>query len=224
MPVDQILRVPYNIPGSRFWQWVSIYTRLSEERIIFLNQPITDGLANALISAMLYLDSQDQTKPISLYINSLGDPVLAGAASEMAGMASVTAGLAIYDTIQHIKSEVLTICLGQAVGMAALLLSAGSKGKRISLPHATIVLTHPRSAKQGQATDLQVNATEILEKQALILDILAKNTGQSVEKLAKDTERTFYLTPQEAQAYGLIDRVLASPTAIMDSPAALTHS
>ncbi|MCG8366424.1 MAG: ATP-dependent Clp protease proteolytic subunit, partial [Pseudanabaenales cyanobacterium] len=212
------------IPGSRYWQWVSIYTRLSEERIIFLNQPITDGLANALISAMLYLDSQDQTKPISLYINSLGDPVLAGAASEMAGMASVTAGLAIYDTIQHVKSEVLTICLGQAVGMAALLLSAGSKGKRISLPNATIVLTHPRSANQGQATDIQVNASEVLEKQALILNILASNTGQSVEKLSKDTQRTFYLTPQDAQEYGLIDRVLASPTAAVDPPPALTHS
>ena len=224
MPVDQVLRVPYNIPGSRFWQWVSIYTRLSEERIIFLNQPITDGLANALISAMLYLDSQDQTKPISLYINSLGDPVLAGEASQMAGMASVTAGLAVYDTIQHIKSEVLTICLGQAVGMAALLLSAGVKGKRMSLPNATIVLTHPRSANRGQATDIQVNASEILEKQALILEILAKNTGQTVERLATDTQRTFYLTPQEAQEYGLIDRVLANPAAAVNAPPALSHS
>ena len=223
MPVDQILRVPYNIPGSRAWQWVSIYTRLSEERIIFLNQPLSDGLANALISALLYLDSQDQTKPISLYINSLGDPVLAGSASEMAGMASVTAGLAIYDTIQHVKSEVLTICLGQAVGMAALLLSAGSKGKRISLPNATIVLTHPRSANRGQASDIQVNATEVLEKQALILDILAHNTGQSVEKLAKDTQRTFYLTPQEAQEYGLIDRVLTTPTAAEAPPSTAAH-
>ena len=220
MPVDQILRVPYNIPGSRAWQWVSIYTRLSEERIIFLNQPISDGLANALISALLYLDSKDQTKPILLYINSLGDPVLAGSASEMSGMASVTAGLAIYDTIQHVKSEVLTICLGQAVGMAALLLSAGAKGKRICLPNATIVLTHPRSAKQGQATDIQVNAKEVLEKQALILDILAQTTGQSVEKLAKDTQRTFYLTPQEAQEYGLIDRVLTSPAATETAPSA----
>ncbi|MDJ0707986.1 MAG: ATP-dependent Clp protease proteolytic subunit [Leptolyngbyaceae cyanobacterium MO_188.B28] len=222
MPVDQILRVPYNIPGSRAWQWVSIYTRLSEERIIFLNQPLSDGLANAIISALLYLDSKDQTKPILLYINSLGDPVLAGSASEMSGMASVTAGLAIYDTIQHVKSEVLTICLGQAVGMAALLLSAGTKGKRISLPNATIVLTHPRSAKQGQATDIQVNATEVLEKQALILDILANNTGQSVEKLAKDTQRTFYLTPQEAQEYGLIDRVLSS-SATEAPPSAAVH-
>ncbi len=210
MPVDEILRVPYNLPGSQSWQWINIYTRLSQERIIFLNQPLTMGLANSLISAMLYLDSQDQTKPIYLYINSLGDPVLSGMADETAGMMSIAAGLAVYDTLKHIKSEVVTICLGQAIGMAVLLLSSGAKGKRASLPHSMIALTHPQSASQGQASDLLVNAAEVLEKRSLFQEILAQNSGQSVEKIGKDMERLFYMTPQQAKEYGLIDRVLES--------------
>jgi len=210
MPVDEILRVPYNIPGSPNWQWINIYTRLSQERIIFVNQPISTGLANTVISAMLYLESEDQTKPIYLYINSYGDPIASGAADRMAGMMSVAAGLAIYDTLQHIKSEIHTICLGQAVGLAALLLSSGSKGKRASLPHASIALEYPLAGSQGQATDIIINAQEVLGKRDLILEIFSINTGQSVEKLAKDMDRTFYMTPQEAKDYGLIDRVLES--------------
>jgi ATP-dependent Clp protease protease subunit len=210
MSVDPILRVPYNIPGSPYWQWINIYTRMSQERIIFLNQPITDGLANSIISALLYLDSDDQNKPIYLYINSLGDPLAAGMASITAGMISVTAGLAIYDTMQHIKSEIITICMGQAVGISALLLSSGTKGKRASLPHASIALMPTRTGTQGQATDIEVTAREVLGKQSLILDILSKNTGQPVEKLAKDTDRIFYMTPYEAKEYGLIDRVVES--------------
>ena len=217
MPVDEVLRVPYNIPGSPYWQWINIFTRLSQERIIFLNQPITDGVANSIISAMLYLESEDNNKPIYLYINSLGDPVEAGMATEAIGMISITGGLAIYDTMQHIKSPISTICLGQAVGMAAVLLSAGTPGQRASLPHSMIVLTHPRMGSQGQASDIQINAAEVLEKQALMIDILGKNTKQSTEKITKDTDRTLYLTPQQAQEYGLIDRVLASPNAITES-------
>lgn len=214
MPVDPPIRVPYNLPGSRFWTWVNIYTRMSQERILFLNQPLTDGVANSLISALLYLDSEDSSKPIYLYINSLGDPVLAGMTSDAAGMMSVVAGLAIYDTMQHIKSEVITICLGQAVGMAAVLLSCGAKGKRACLPHATLALVHPYSGAQGQASDIEVNAEEVLEKQALVLDILVKATGQPREKLAKDMDRMFYLTPEAAKAYGLVDRVIESPAAV----------
>lgn len=210
MPVDEILRVPYNIPGSPYWQWINIYTRLSQERIIFLNQPLTEGVANSIISAMLYLESEDQGKPIYLYINSFGDPIAAGMGSVVAGLVSVTAGLAIYDTMQHLKSEVVTICLGQAIGMAALLLAAGAKGKRASLPHAMLALDHPRVGSQGQATDLEVNAKEVLGKRALILDILSRHTGQPLEQLVKDTDRTLYMTPQEAKDYGLIDRVLDS--------------
>ncbi|HIK17089.1 MAG TPA: ATP-dependent Clp protease proteolytic subunit [Leptolyngbyaceae cyanobacterium M33_DOE_097] len=208
--MDEILRVPYNVPGSPYWQWISIYTRMSQERIVFINQPITSGLANSILSALLYLDSEDQSKPIYLYINSLGDPVLAGMANEGAGMMSVAAGLAIYDTMQHVKSELVTICLGQAIGMAALLLSSGTKGKRGCLPHSMIALNHTLTGTQGQATDIQVNAEEVISKRRLVLEILSENTGQPIERLTKDMDRTFYMTPQEAQAYGLIDRVLQS--------------
>lgn len=209
--MDEILRVPYNVPGSPSWQWISIYTRLSQERILFLSQPISMGVANSMISALLYLDSEDQTKPIYIYINSIGDPVAAGMANAAAGMMSVTAGMAIYDTMQHVKSEIITICLGQAIGMAALLLSAGTKGKRGALPNAMIALNHPSSGSRGQATDIEINAQEILAKQRLLVDILVRNTGQSREKIVKDMDRTFYLSAQQAQEYGLIDRVLISP-------------
>ena len=210
MSVDQPLRVPYNLPGSRSWQWVNIYTRLNQERIIFLNQPLTLGLANSLISAMLYLDSEDQTKPIYLYINSAGDPVATGMANQSVGLMSVTAGLSVYDTMQHVKSELVTICLGQAIGMAAMLLSSGTKGKRACLPHSMLALSHPETAAQGQATDIQINAEEMLAKRALLLDIFAQNTSQSVEKLASDMQRMFYMTPEEAKDYGLVDEVLRS--------------
>jgi ATP-dependent Clp protease, protease subunit len=208
---DEILSVPYLPRGAQQGQWIDIYTRLNQERILFLNQPVTDGLANSVVSALLYLDSEDQTKPIYLYINSLGDPVAAGMASATAGMVSINAGLAIYDTMQHVKSEIITICLGQAVGMAAVLLSAGSKGKRASLPHSSIVLSHPRNGTQGQASDIQINAKEVLSKQALVLEILAETTGQPAARLKQDMARSFYLDPQQALEYGLIDRVLQSP-------------
>ncbi|NJO43753.1 MAG: ATP-dependent Clp protease proteolytic subunit [Cyanobacteria bacterium CRU_2_1] len=220
--MSEILRVPYNVPGSPYWQWVNIYTRLSQDRIIFLNQPITDTLANFIVSELLYLDSEDQTKPIYLYINSFGDPVSIGMAHITAGLVSITAGLAIYDTIQHVRSEIVTICLGQAMGMATLLLSSGAKGKRISLPHAKISLSHPRTGTQGQATDIQINAKEVLSKKQLFLEILAQNTGQPIEKITKDSDRKVYLTPQEAQDYGLIDRVLESSKSLPQPASVLT--
>lgn len=210
MSVDEILRVPYNIPGSPYWQWINIFTRLNQERILFLNQPITTGLANSMISALLYMESQDQTKPIYLYINSYGDPVAVGMANESAGLMSITAGLAIYDTMQHVKSEIITICLGQAIGMAAVLLSCGAKGKRASLPHAMIALSHPLAATQGQATDIEINAQEVISKRGMMMEILSQTTGQPVADLAKDMDRTFYMTPPQAQEYGLIDRVLVN--------------
>jgi ATP-dependent Clp protease, protease subunit len=211
MSVDGILRVPYNFPGTQAWQWVSVYTRLSQERILFVNQPLSDGVANSIVSALLYLDSEDQTKPIYLYINSIGDPVMAGRADSSAGMISIRAGLAVYDTLAYIKSEVVTVCLGTAYGMAAVLLSAGTKGKRAALPHTTIALTHPQTLTRGQATDIELEAEEVLEKRRLIQQILANNTGQSADKIAKDMERMYYLTPDEAKAYGLIDRVIERP-------------
>ncbi len=211
MSVDGILRVPYNLPGSRSWQWVSVYTRMSQERILFINQPLTDGVANSIVSALLYLDSDDQTKPIYIYINSIGDPVMSGQADSSAGMVSIRAGLAVYDTLAYIKSEVVTVCLGTAYGMAAVLLSSGAKGKRAALPHTSIALTHPQTLTRGQATDIQIEAEEVLGKRKLIQQILADNTGQNVDKISKDMERMFYLSPEEAKAYGLIDRVIQSP-------------
>ncbi|HCQ21666.1 MAG: ATP-dependent Clp protease proteolytic subunit [Dolichospermum sp. JUN01] len=209
MAVDSSLKVPYNIPGGNQWQWVSIDQRMAQERILFLNRPLTTTLANSLMSAMLYLESEDQSKPIYLYINSLGDPVLAGM-DETLGMMSIRACLSVYDTIEYIKSEIITICLGQAVGMAALILSSGAKGKRFSLPHANIALTQSSVATQGQATDIQVNAKEVLQKEKIIFDIFSQNTGQTAEKISKDSQRIFYMTPQEAKEYGIIDRVLES--------------
>jgi ATP-dependent Clp protease, protease subunit len=210
MPFNSNRRVPYNMPGTQYWSWISVYGRMSRERILFVNQPLTDSFANEMISALLYLDSDDQTKPIYFYINSLGDPVAAGMGSVMYGMMSITAGLAIYDTMQHIKSEIVTICLGQSMGMATLLLSSGTPGKRASLPHSTIALNHPKVGASGQATDIQINAKEVLGKKDLVLEILSQNTGQSIEKITKDTDRMFYMSPQEAKEYGLIDRVIES--------------
>jgi ATP-dependent Clp protease, protease subunit len=208
MSVDRILNVPYNLPGSAYWQWINVYTRMSQDRIIFLDRPITDGLANSMVASLLYLESVDNSKPIYLYINSLGDPVAAGMAGMEVGMMSVTAGLAIYDTMKQIKSEVYTICLGQAMGISTLILSAGAPGKRASLPHATIGLMPARAGARGQASDIIISAAEILSKKTTIVDVLAKNTGQSSEKILQDSERMFYMTAAEAQAYGLIDRVL----------------
>jgi ATP-dependent Clp protease, protease subunit len=210
MSVDRILKVPYNLPGSQYWQWINVYTRMSQDRIIFLDRPITDGLANSMVSSLLYLESVDNTKPIYLYINSLGDPVAAGMGQEDIGMMSVMAGLAIYDTIKHIKSEVYTICLGQAMGIATLLLSAGSPGKRASLPNATIGLMPARAGSRGQASDIVINAAEVLAKKTNIIEVFAETTGQPPEKIEQDSERMFYMTAKEAQAYGLIDRVLES--------------
>lgn len=190
---------------------MSVYGCMSRERILFINQPLTDEAANSLVAALLYLDSEDQTKPIYLYINSIGDPVMAGWADASFGMMSIRAGLAVYDTLAYIKSEVITICLGTAYGMAAVLLSAGTKGKRAALPHSSIALTHPQTLTRGQATDIQLEAEQVLEKRKLIQEILVSNTGKSADTIAKDMERMFYLSPDEAMEYGLIDRVIEKP-------------
>ena len=188
--------VPYRLPGSQYERWVDIYTRLGVERILFLGQEVSDGIANSLVAQMLYLDSDDSSKPIYLYINSPGG--------------SVTAGLAIYDTMQYVKSDVVTICVGLAASMGAFLLAAGTKGQRAALPHASIVLHQPRSGARGQASDIQIRAKEVLHNKHTMLEILADNTGKSVEQLAKDSDRMTYLTADEAMEYGLIDRVLTS--------------
>ena len=190
--------VPYRLPGSQYERWVDIYTRLGVERILFLGQEVNDAVANGLVAQMLYLDSDDSSKPIYLYINSPGG--------------SVTAGLAIYDTIQYVKSDVVTICVGLAASMGAFLLAAGTKGKRLALPHSRIMIHQPLGGtSQRQASDIEIEAREILRHKDQLNQQMADMTGQSLEKITKDTDRDYFLSAQEAKEYGLIDRVISNP-------------
>lgn len=193
MPIG-VPKVPYQMPGSPYSDWIDIYNRLYRERIIFLGKEVDDEIANQIIAVMLYLDSEDNTKDIYLYINSPGG--------------SVTSGLAIYDTMQHIKSDVVTICVGLAASMGSFLLAAGKKGKRLALPHSRIMIHQPSGGTRGQATDIEIEAREILRIRHLLNDIYAKNTNQSLEKIEKDMDRDFFMSAQEAKDYGLIDRVI----------------
>lgn len=188
---------------------------LLKERIIYLGLPLVSDddmkrrmgvdVTKLIIAQLLYLQFDDSEKPIYFYINSTGTSWYTGDA-----IGFETEAFAICDTISYVKPPVHTICIGQAMGTAAMILSAGTKGYRASLPHATIVLNQPRTGARGQATDIQIRAKEVLSNKMAMLDILSRNTGQSVEKLSKDTDRMFYLTPPEAKEYGLIDRVLES--------------
>lgn len=196
MPIG-IPQVPYRLPGSQYTQWISIYNRLYQERIIFLGKEVDDEIANEIVAVMLYLDSEDNNKDIVLYINSPGG--------------SVTAGMAIYDTMQHIKSDVVTVCVGLAASMGAFLLAAGTKGKRLALPHARIMIHQPSMGGfRGQATDIDIEAKEILKTRSQLDEILAMRTGQSLEKVKKDTERDYWMSAAESKDYGLIDRVIES--------------
>ena len=198
MPIG-VPKVPYRLPGSPYEQWISIYSRLAVERILFLGSEVNDGMANALVAQMLYLDSDDNSKPIYLYINSPGG--------------SVTAGLAIYDTMQYVKSEVVTICVGLAASMGAFLLAAGSKGKRLALPHSRIMIHQPLGGtSQRQASDIEIEAREILRIKDMLNQSMADMTGQPLEKIGKDTDRDYFLSAAEAKEYGLIDRVIAHPS------------
>jgi ATP-dependent Clp protease protease subunit len=171
-----------------------IYSRLLKDRIIFLGDAVDDNIANLVIAQMLFLESEDPDKDIHLYINSPG------------GM--VSAGLAIYDTMQYVKPAVSTICTGQAASMGALLLAGGEQGKRFALPHSRILIHQPLGGAQGQATDIDIQAREIIRMRKELTNILARHTGQSVEKLYKDTERDFYMTGEEAKEYGILDSVI----------------
>ena len=191
--------VPYRLPGSQMERWVDIYTRLGVERILFMGSEVNDGIANSLVAQMLYLDSEDSSKPIYLYINSPGG--------------SVTAGLAIYDTIQYVKSEVVTICVGLAASMGAFLLAAGTNGKRVALPHSRIMIHQPLGGtSRRQASDIEIEAREILRMKEMLNRSLADMSGQSFEKIEKDTDRDYFLSAEEAKEYGLIDRVIAHPS------------
>ncbi|WDT78481.1 MAG: ATP-dependent Clp endopeptidase proteolytic subunit ClpP [Candidatus Manganitrophus sp.] len=171
-----------------------IYSRLLKDRIIFLGTAVDDNISNLIIAQLLFLEAEDPEKDINLYINSPG------------GL--VTAGLAIYDTMQYIKSDVSTMCIGQAASMGALLLSAGAKGKRYALPNARVMIHQPMGGFQGQATDIDIHAREILKMRERLNEILAKHTGQPIEKIRTDTERDYFMSAEEAKAYGLIDEVI----------------
>ncbi len=181
--------------SSRGERSFDIFSRLLRERIIFLGTPIDDMVANLVVAQMLLLDSENPEKDIMLYINSPGG--------------SVTAGFAIYDTMQHIRADVSTICLGQAASMGAFLLAAGTKGKRMALPHSRVLIHQPLGGAQGQATDIEIQAAEIVRIKKSLNEILANNTGQSLKKIEKDTDRDYIMTPQEALEYGMIDKVVS---------------
>lgn len=170
-----------------------IYSRLLKDRIIFLGGPIDDAVANLIIAQLLFLEAEDPEKDIHFYINSPGGVV--------------TAGMAIYDTMQYVRPDVSTICLGQAASMASLLLAAGAKGKRYSLPYSRILIHQPMGGVQGQATDIEIHAKEILRMREFLNEILSKHTGQPLDRIARDSERDYFMSAREAQEYGIIDEV-----------------
>jgi len=180
--------------SSRGERSFDIFSRLLRERIIFLGTQIDDMVANLVVAQLLLLDSENPEKDIMLYINSPGG--------------SVTAGFAIYDTMQHIRADVQTICLGQAASMGAFLLSSGTKGKRMALPHSRVLIHQPLGGAQGQATDIEIQAQEIIRIKKSLNEILASNTGQDITKIEKDTDRDYIMTPEEALKYGMIDKVI----------------
>ena len=189
--------IPYVIEQtSRGERSYDIYSRLLKERIIFLGEEVTDASASVIIAQLLFLEGEDPEKDIHLYINSPGG--------------SVSAGLAIYDTMQYIKCDVSTICIGMAASMGSFLLSGGKKGKRYALPNAEIMIHQPLGGAQGQATEIQIAAEHILNTRQKLNTILAENTGQSLEKIQADTERDNFMSAQEAKEYGLVDEVIAS--------------
>jgi ATP-dependent Clp protease protease subunit len=180
---------------SRGERAFDIYSRLLNERIVFLGTPVTDDIANLIVAQLIHLESEDPDKDISLYVNSPGG--------------SVYAGLAIYDTMQFIKPDVQTICVGIAMSMGALLLGGGAHGKRFALPNAKILIHQVSSSFQGQATDIEIHAKEILDVRKRLDEILAKHTGQDLERVARDTERDYFMSAEEAKEYHLIDQVIS---------------
>jgi len=188
--------IPYVIEQThRGERSYDIYSRLLKDRIILLGTEIHDELANVIVAQMLFLESEDPDKDINLYINSPGG--------------SVTAGMAIYDTMQYVRPAVSTICVGQAASMGAVLLLAGAKGKRQALPNARIMIHQPMGGAQGQATDIEIQAKEILRMKGRLNDIIAKHTGQPLERVEKDSDRDYFMGAQEARAYGIVDEVVS---------------
>ncbi len=189
IPFPQVVEQTHR--GERSWD---IYSRLLKDRIVFLGTPIDSGIANLIIAQFLFLESQDPDKEVMFYINSPGG--------------EVNAGLAIYDTMQHIRSKVSTICIGQAASMAAILLAAGEPKRRFALPNARVLIHQPMGGIQGQASDIEIHAREILQLRERLNDILVKHTGTSLEQVRKDTERDFFMSADQAHEYGIIDEVM----------------
>jgi len=173
-----------------------IYSRLLKERIVFVGTSIGDDIANSIIAQLLFLDGEDPAKEISVYVNSPGGVV--------------TSGLAIYDTMQYVKAPISTICVGQAASMAAVLLAAGTKGKRYALPNSRILIHQPMGGAEGQASDIDIQAKEIIKIRQRLNNILVKHTGQNIKKIVKDTDRDYFMTAQEAKEYGIVDEVIES--------------
>jgi ATP-dependent Clp protease protease subunit len=189
--------IPYVIEKTgRGERAYDIYSRLLEDRIVFIGDAISDGLANAVIAQLLFLQKENKTQDINLYINSPGG--------------IVSAGLAIYDTMQFVQPDVATYCIGQASSMASVLLAAGAKGKRFVLPHARVMMHQPWGGARGTAADIQIHADEILRTKASLNRVLARHTGQPLERIEKDTDRDFFLSADEAKAYGLVDEVVTT--------------
>lgn len=189
------MNVPFVIETThRGERAYDLYSRLLKDRIIMLGTPVNDDVANIIVAQLLFLESEDPDKGINLYINSPGG--------------SVTAGLAIYDTMQYVKCPVSTICVGQAASMGALLLLAGAKGKRYALPNSRIMIHQPLGGAQGQATDIDIQAKEILRLRAYINGLIVKHTGHTIERIEKDTERDYFMSAEDARQYGLIDEVV----------------
>jgi len=178
-----------------------IYSRLLKDRIIFLGAPVDDIFANLIIAQLLFLEAEDPEKDINLYVNSPGG--------------SVTAGLGIYDTMQYVKPPINTICLGQAASMGAFLLTAGTKGKRFALPNARVMIHQPMGGFQGQATEIDIHAREILKIRERLNELMAKHTGQPLERISQDTERDYFMSAEEAKRYGLIDEVITRPPKLL---------
>ncbi|MGB9720298.1 MAG: ATP-dependent Clp endopeptidase proteolytic subunit ClpP [bacterium] len=192
-----MLTVPFVIEQTgRGERAYDIYSRLLKERIIFIGTPIDDTVANLVMAQLLFLEAEDASKDIFLYINSPGG--------------IVSSGLAIYDTMQYIKPAVSTICIGMAASMAALLLAAGAKSHRYALPHSRIMIHQPEGAFQGQASDIEIHAREVLKIREVLNKLLAKHTGKTEEKIAKDTDRNYFMSPDEAKDYGIIDEVIVT--------------
>ena len=190
MPVPYVIEQTHR--GERTYD---IYSRLLKDRIILLGTEIDDDVANAIVAQMLFLESEDPDKEINLYVNSPGG--------------SVTAGLAIYDTMQYVRTPVATICVGQAASMGAVLLLAGAKGKRQALPNSRIMVHQPMGGARGQASDVEIHAREILRMRAMLNDLIAKHTGQTLDRVEKDTDRDYFMGAQEAKTYGIIDEVVS---------------